>query len=104
MTKPDTYAWAYSIKKKSDVFQKLCELKAEVEKSLGQGVKALCTNNGGEFTSDEFKNYLKKVGVVYQLTIPKCPEQNGVSERFNRTQVEMVRSMLPDSELPKSLG
>ena len=96
------YVWAYSIKKKSDIFQKFCEWKAEVEKSFGRSVKVLRTDNGGEFTSDEFKNYLKKEGVVHQLTIPKCPEQNGVAERFNRTLVEMVRSMLADSELPKS--
>ena len=69
---------------------------------MGQSVKVLCTDNGGEFTSDEFKNYLKKEGIVHQLTIPKCPEQNGVAERFNRTLMEMVRSMLADSELPKT--
>ena len=93
------YVWAYAIKKKSDVFQKFCEWKAEVEKSLGQSVKILRTDNGGEFTSDEFEKYLKKEGIKHQLTIP---EQNGVAERLNRTLVEMMRSMLADSELPKS--
>ena len=73
-----------------------------MEKSLGQSVKVLRTDNEGEFTSDEFKNYLKKEGIVHQLTIPKCPGQNGVAERFNRTLVEMVRSMLADSKLPKT--
>ena len=96
------YVWAYAIKRKSDVFQKFCEWKLEVEKSLGQSVKILRTDNGGEFTSDEFENYLKREGIKHELTIPKCPEQNGVAERFNRTLVEMVRSMLADSELPKS--
>ena len=96
------YVWAYAIKRKSDVFQKFCEWKLEVEKSLGQSVKILRTDNGGEFTSDKFENYLKREGIKHELTIPKCPEQNGVAERFNRTLVEMVRSMLADSELPKS--
>ena len=79
-----------------------CEWKAEVEKSLGHRVKVLRTDNGGEFTSDEFKNYLKKEGIVHQFTIPKCPEQNRVAERFNQTLVEVVKSMLADSELPKT--
>ena len=65
-------------------------------------MKILHTNNGGEFTSDEFETYLKREGIKQELTIPKCPEQNGVAKRFNRTLVEMVRSMLADSELPKS--
>ena len=96
------YVWVYVIKRKSDVFKRFCEWKIEVEKSLGQSVKVLHTDNGGEFTSDEFEKYLKKEGIKHELTIPKCPEQNGVAERFNRTLVEMVRSMLADSELPKS--
>ena len=72
-----------------------------MEKSLGQSVKILRTDNGGEFTSSEFESYLKKEGIKHQFTIPKCPEQNGVAERFNKTLVEMVRSMLADSEMPK---
>ena len=44
----------------------------------------------------------KKVRIKHQLTIPKCPEQNGVAEQLKRTLVEMVRSILADSELPKS--
>ena len=49
----------------------------------------------------EFENYLKKDGIDHQYTIPKTPEQNGVSERMNRTLVETVRSMLADSRLPR---
>ena len=96
------YVWAYAIKRKSDVFKRFCEWKTEVEKSLGQNVKILRSDNGGEFTSGEFEDYLKKEGIKHQFTIPKCPQQNGVAERFNRTLVEMVRSMLADSELPKT--
>ena len=96
------YVWVYVIKRKSDVFNRFCEWKIEAEKSLGQSVKILRTDNGGEFTSDEYEKYLKKEGVKHELTMPKCPEQNRVADIFNRTLVEMVRSMLADSELPKS--
>ena len=92
----------YVIKQKSDVFEQFCEWKAEVEKLLGRSLKTLRTDNGGEFTSKEFEKYLRKEGIKHELTIPKCPEQNGVAERLNRTLMEMVRSMLADSELPKS--
>ena len=96
------YVWVYVIKKKSDVFKCFCEWKKEVEKLLGRSVKILRTDNGGEFTSCEFEEFLRKEGIKHELTIPKCPEQNGVAERLNRTLVEMVRSMLADSKLPKS--
>ena len=67
--------------------------------------KKLRTDNGGEYTSIEFEKFLKKEGIEHQYTIPKTPEQNGVSERMNRTLVETARSMLVDSRLQlKVLG
>jgi len=73
-----------------------------VEKSLGQTLRTLCTDNGGEFTSGKFEEYLKKEEIKHELTIPKCPQQNGVAERLNRKLVEIIRLMLVDLILPKS--
>ncbi|RYE18823.1 MAG: hypothetical protein EOP45_13560 [Sphingobacteriaceae bacterium] len=38
-----------------------------------------------------------------RYTMPGTPQQNGVAERRNRTLMDMVRSMLSNSSLPKSL-
>ena len=35
--------------------------------------------------------------------MPGTPQQNGVAERQNRTLMDMVRSMINNSSLPKSL-
>ena len=88
------------MKHKYEVFQIFLEWKALVERSSGYKVKKFRTDNGGECTSKEFEEYLKKEGIEHQYTIPKTPQQNGVSERMNRTLVETVRSMLHDSGLP----
>jgi len=71
-----------------------------VENRTGQKVMVFRTDNGGEYTSSEFKAYLAKEGIRHELTVPKTPEQNGVSEKMNKTLVESVRSMLSDSRLP----
>ena len=94
------YTWVYVLKRKDEVFKKFLEWKALVEKSTGKKLRVLRTDNGGEYTSAEFENYLKKEGVRHQLTVPKTPEQNGVAERMNRTLVESVRAMLADAKLP----
>ena len=94
------YVWVYFIHTKDQVFQKFREWKAMVEKSTGKALKAIRTDNGGEFTSREFEAYLKTEGVRHELTIPKNPEQNGVAERMNRTLIETARSMLINSKLP----
>ena len=43
---------------------------------------------------------MKYEGIRHEYTIPKTPEQNSVSERMNRTLLELVRIMLVDSGLP----
>ena len=95
------YVWVYVLKRKDQVFEMFLEWKALVEKSTCQNLKVLCTDNGGEYTSMEFQQYLKKEGVCHEFTVPKTPEQNGVAERMNRTLVETVRSMLADAKLPQ---
>nr|GEY83397.1 retrotransposon protein, putative, Ty1-copia subclass [Tanacetum cinerariifolium] len=60
---------------------------------------ALRSDRGGEYLSQEFKDYLKfkdylsKNGIVQNLTYPYTPQHNGVSERRNRILLDMVRSM-----------
>lgn len=85
---------------KSEAFYKFLEWKALVEKSSGQKVKTLRTDNGGKCTSAKFVSYLKVEGVRHEYTVPKTPEQNGVAERINHTLVESLRSMLSDAKLP----
>ena len=94
------YVWVYALKTKDEVFKYFLEWKTQAEKSSGHQLKVLRTDNGGEYTSKEFENYLKSEGVRHELTVPKTPEQNGVAERLNRTLVEAVRSMLIDANLP----
>ena len=61
-----------------------------MERMSDKQVKILRTDNGGEYTSSEFNDYLKVQGIKHELTVPKSPEQNGVAERLNRTLVESV--------------
>ena len=95
------YVWVYPMKHKSEVFDRFLEWKVMVENASGHKLKVLRTDNGGEFTSTKFEEFLKSKGIRHERTIPKTPEQNGVAERLNRTLVETVRSMLLDSKLPQ---
>ena len=67
---------------------------------MSKRLKVLRSDNGGEYLSSEFRDYLSREGIRHELTIPKTPQQNGVAERMNRTLVESVRSMLIDAHLP----
>ena len=46
---------------------------------------------------------LQKRGICAQYTMSGTPQPNGVSERHNRTLMDMIRSMLINLTLPVSL-
>ena len=75
---------------------------ALLEREMGRKLKRLRTDNGGEYTSREFEEYCSNHGIRHEKTVPGTPQHNGVAERMNRTIVEMVRSMLRMSKLPKT--
>ena len=95
------YTWIYVLKHKDEVFARFLEWKALVENSTGRKLKALRTDNGGEYISKEFETYLKQNGIRHERTVPKTREQNGVAERMNRTIVETARCMLAEAKLPR---
>ena len=97
------YVWVYFLKRKSEVFSRFLEWKTMVERMSGRQLKALRSDNGGEYTSGQFVEYLKSEGIRHELTVPKTPQQNGVAERLNRTLIEMTRAMLSGSNLPQNL-
>ncbi|GJZ48843.1 retrotransposon protein, putative, ty1-copia subclass [Tanacetum coccineum] len=52
--------------------------------------------------SQELLDHLKEHGIISHRTPPYMPQHNGVSERRNRTLLDMVRSMMSQITLPKS--
>jgi transposase InsO family protein len=82
------------------VFGKFKEFKALIENLSERKIKTLRSDNGGEYTSKEFVNFCKDVGIKRELTTPYNPQQNGVAERKNRTMMEAVKTMIHDQDLP----
>ncbi|WVZ70731.1 hypothetical protein U9M48_019374 [Paspalum notatum var. saurae] len=61
----------------------------EVQNHSGKMIKFLRSDHDGEYLSQEFNEHLKSCGIVPQLTPPGTPQWNGVSERRNRTLLDM---------------
>ena len=78
------YGYVYLMRHKSKSFEKFKESR-QVEKQLGREIKTLRSDQGGEYLSNEFRDYLKNNGIVSQLAPPATPQLNGVLERRNRT-------------------
>jgi len=74
-----------------------------MENQKGRKVKVLRFDNGGKYTSMEFKAYLVSKGIKHQLSIPERPDQNGVAERMNRTLIECARSIMLQVDMSKKI-
>ena len=96
------YGYVYLMKHKSGTFKKFKQFQSEVENQCGKKIKDLRSDHGGEYLSHEFSNHLKSCGIVPQLTPSGTPQKNGVSECRNRTLLDMVQSMMSQSDLPLS--
>ena len=53
----------FFIQKKDQNFTKFCEFKELVEKDFGKKVKAVQSDNGGEYVSNEFNNFYSTEGI-----------------------------------------
>nr|GEW66348.1 hypothetical protein [Tanacetum cinerariifolium] len=96
------YGYVYLLKHKHEVFETFKVFQKEVENQLGKTIKSLRSDRGGEYMSQEFLDHLKYHGIIAHRTPPYTPQHNGVSERRNRTLLDMVRSMMSQTTLLKS--
>jgi len=78
------------LKAKSQVFQKFQHFYAMVEREIGMLLKALMTDNGREYTSNELEEYCRKHGIRHEKTELGTTQHNGVVERMNITIVEKL--------------
>ena len=92
----------YFMRHKSEVLHKFKEFEALATNESGLSISTLRTDNGGEYVSKEFEEFLKSKGIRHELTVPYSPAQNGVAERLNRTLMESARAMIRFARLPDS--
>nr|GEZ95912.1 hypothetical protein [Tanacetum cinerariifolium] len=96
------YGYVYLLKHKHEVFETFKVFQKEVENQLGKTIKSLRSYRRGEYMSQEFLDHLKDHEIISHRTPPYTPQHNDVSERRNRTLLDMVRSMMSQTTLPKS--
>lgn len=94
--------WIRLLSHKSEVFDFIKWFNKLMMNQLNHGIKILRTDNGGEYISKAFNDYCAEHGIQQDPTSTYSPEQNGISERLNRTIVEAARTMLDSARLPSA--
>ena len=93
----------YFIREKSEVQDCFKDYVHQLHGETSKFVRTLRSDNGGEFFSHSFTQWLSSKGIRHESSAPHTPEQNGVSERANRTIVEGGRCLLYAQHLPLEL-
>jgi hypothetical protein len=96
------YGCIYLMLHKSESFENFEEFQNEVQNQLCKTIKFLRSDRGGEYLSLEFSDHLKQCRIIPQLTPPRTPQWNGMSEWSNWTLLDMVRSMMSQTDLSLS--
>ena len=96
------YGYIYLMKHKSETFKKFKEFQSEVENHRNKNKSFYDMIAEVKYLSYEFDLQLEQCEIVSLLTPPGTPKCNGVSERRNRTLLDMVRYMMSLTDLPLS--
>ena len=97
------YTVIYFLHHKSETFAKFRQYKALVANYHTRKIKALRSDNGGEYTSNQFTKFMRETGISHEKPAPYSLKQNGVSERANRTLVGRAKAMILDGKMSDNL-
>ena len=96
------FVWVYPLHRKSDSFAKFLNFSAYVRMQFNGPIQALQCDNGGEYTSRVFLDYLASTGTNSRFSCPYTSQQNGRAERMLRTINNLVRALLIQANMPHS--
>jgi len=99
------YTNVYIMKGKSQAAAKFKEYVGKVEKQYPKSkVCRIRVDGGGKYASrEQFLEYLAEEGIIREVSGPYSQQQNGISERCNRTMLDSARCMLKHAGMPNKL-
>jgi hypothetical protein len=94
-----SYKWVYFYEKKSDFGPRIIELTQDL-KADGTPVRRIRCDQATEFLSGEVLTYLSTERIEFEPSATYAHEQNGKSERGNRSVIEKAKCLMYDLGLP----
>ncbi|GJR69695.1 putative ribonuclease H-like domain-containing protein [Tanacetum coccineum] len=94
------FIWVFFLASKDETSDILKNFITEIENIVDKKVKIIRCDNETEFKNRVMNEFCEKKGIKRELSVAKTPQQNGVTERRNRTLIKAARTMLADFKLP----
>ena len=104
LDKKTRYLEVKLLRNKDETYNAFLEFKARNENNKdNKRIRIYQTDLGTEFINKRFNSLFNKEGIIHQTGPAYTKEPNGFFERINRTLLNIVRSLLITSNLPKYL-
>ncbi|GKF16312.1 retrovirus-related pol polyprotein from transposon TNT 1-94, partial [Tanacetum coccineum] len=94
------FTWVKCLRSKDEAPDFIIKFLKMIQLRLKVPVRRIRTNNGTEFVNQTLREYYEKVGISYETSVARSPQQNGVVKRRNRTLIEAARTMLIYAKAP----
>lgn len=94
------FSWIYLLHHKHEVYAKFLEFHAMIRNLFNCSISYFQSDGGGEFTSNQFEQYLCNHGIQNRISCPHTPQQNGAAERKHRHLANITGCLLFQSQLP----
>ncbi|WVZ75718.1 hypothetical protein U9M48_023753, partial [Paspalum notatum var. saurae] len=95
------FSWVFFMVFKDEAFGFVRDLVLRLRNESHKAMRAIRSDNGGEFRNSRFENFCRDLGLEQQFFSPYTLPQNGVMERKNCTLVEMAWTMLDEHRTPR---
>ena len=80
----------FLMKSRSELFHIFQSFFNEIQTQFGVPIKILRSDNGHEYHSNSFKQFMALCGILHQTSCAYTPQQNGVAKRKNRHLIELT--------------
>nr|GFB51297.1 putative ribonuclease H-like domain-containing protein [Tanacetum cinerariifolium] len=96
------FTWVFFLATKDETTFILKTFINGLENQLSLNVKVI--RNGTEFKNSDLNQFCWLKEIKKEFSVPRTPQQNGITERKNWTLIEAARTILTDSLLPIPFG
>ena len=90
----------YFLRSKDEAFTAFQFFHAFIQTQISSNIKILRSDNGGEYTSHLFQEFMQENGILSQMSCASTPQQNRVAERKNRHLLDVVHTLMLESCMP----
>ncbi|GJZ40988.1 retrovirus-related pol polyprotein from transposon TNT 1-94 [Tanacetum coccineum] len=88
------FTWVKFLASKDEAPNFIIKFLKMIQVRLNATVRNIRTDNGTEFANQTLQDYYEQVGISYETSVARTPQQNGIVERQKRTLVEAACIML----------